>query len=145
MNLEHWANPDASPTHRIFVGSAQFDDWLAALKPLGPLTNRQIDEIVDPQLRASRAVAARKVTTAQGDNTAQSPGCVAPANPPGVGPALLTIQEVCKLIRKSDSWIHQSINDGKFPKQLKLGSSARWKQAEVLAWIEEQAARRDKN
>lgn len=145
MNLEHWANPDAAPTHRIFVGSAQFDEWLAVLEPLGPLTNRQIEEIVDPQLRAARAVAARKVTTAQGDDVAQSPGYFVPTNPPGVGPALLTIKEVCKLIGKSESWIHQSINDGKFPERLKLGSSARWKQTEVLAWIEEQAAKRDKS
>lgn len=127
------------------MGSAQFDEWLAALKPLGPLTNRQIEEIIDPQLRAARAVAARKVTTVRGDNTAQSPRYVAPANPPGVGPPLLTIKEVKKLIGKSDSWIHQSIKDGKFPEQLKLGSSARWKQTEVFAWIKEQAAQRDKN
>lgn len=145
MNLEHWASPDASPTHRIFVGSAQFDEWLAALKPLGPLTNRQIEEIVDPQLRAARAVAVRRVTTAQRDITAQSLGYVAQADPPGVGPALLTIKEISKLIGKSESSIHQYVKDGKFPEQLKLGASARWKLTEVLVWIEEHAARRDKS
>ena len=31
---------------------------------------------------------------------------------------------------------------GVFPERLKLGSSSRWRKDEVLAWIEEQSAKR---
>ncbi len=34
FNFELWADPEAPLTHRIFVDDVQFDDWLAALKPL---------------------------------------------------------------------------------------------------------------
>lgn len=142
FNLTQWADTEARPTHRIFVDTAQFDEWLAALTPPGPLTNRQIEEIVDPRLRAARAVAARKVGTAQRGSPAQGPQYTAPADPPGVGPVLLSIREVKNLIAKSESWIQQHARDGEFPKQLKLGSSARWKLSEVQAWIEEQADKR---
>ena len=145
MNLEQLADPSAAPTLRIFADSAQFDEWLAAVKPLGPLTDRQIEEVVDPQLRAARAVATRQVTATQHDSSTPSQEYAAPAALPGVGPALLSIKEVSELIGKSQSSIHQYVKEGLFPEQLKLGASARWKLTEVLAWIEEQAARRNRS
>ena len=142
LNLERWADAEAPPTHRIFVDSNQFDQWLAALKPLGPLTNRQIEEIIDPQLRAARAVAARKVADQPIAETGQEQDSAVFANPPGVGPVLLSVGEVSTLIGRSRSTIYQNEKDGTFPERIKLGSSARWKKTEVLAWVEEQAAKR---
>ncbi len=142
FNLERWADLDAPLTHRIFVESEAFDRWLAALKPLGPLTDRQVDEIVDPRLRAARAVAARNVSAEKTTDEADTRTVSGLADPPGVGPVLLTIGEVSKLVRRSQSTIYEDEKKGTFPQRLKLGSSSRWKKTEVLAWIEEQAAKR---
>ena len=143
FNLKCWADPAAEHTHRIFVETAQFDRWLAGLKPLGVLSNRQVEEIVDPQLRAARAVAARAVTGAAVESGSSSSRAFEQAgDPPGVGPLLLSIGEVSKLIDRSTSTIYSDINKGAFPEGIKLGSSTKWKKSEILAWIEEQAAKR---
>lgn len=144
FNLEQWADAEAPQTHRIFVDNAQFDEWLAGLKPLGTLSNRQIEEVIDPQVRAARAAASRRVKqTSVFEPTAET-RAAAPFAPEaaGFGPELLTIDEVCSLIRKSRSSIYTMSADGQFPDPLKLGSSSRWIKQEVLTWIEEQAARR---
>ena len=143
LNLEQWADPDAPLTHRLFVDIEQFDSWLAALKPLGPLNSRQVEEIIDPQLRARRSVAMHKVQAESSSSDEQLKPVAAPLNPPGVGPVLLTIQEVSKLTTRSKSTIYQAEKDGTFPQRLKLGSSSRWKKDEVIAWIEEKAAGRE--
>ncbi|MBU2341905.1 MAG: AlpA family phage regulatory protein [Alphaproteobacteria bacterium] len=144
FNLERWFDARAEPTHRIFVDNWQFDEWLAGLPPLGPLTNRQIEEIVDPQLRARRGVAKRKnADTASADAGDKDDVEVLPM-PPGVGPAFLSVEEVSALIGRSRSTIYQDEKNGTFPKLVKLGSSTRWLKTEVVAWIEEQAAKRDR-
>lgn len=63
-------------------------------------------------------------------------------DPPGVGPLLLTVEEVSELIGRSVSSIYGYEKKGAFPERIKLGSSSRWRKGEVLAWIEEQAAKR---
>ncbi len=145
LNLEQWADLDALPTHRLFVDSEGFDCWLADLKPLSPLSSRQIEEIVDPQLRARRSVAARKVQASSASSDDEVNSVTISSDPPGVGPVLLTIQEVSELTTRSRSTIYQAEKDGVFPQRLKLGSSSRWKKSEVLAWIEEQASRRERS
>ncbi|WP_370190949.1 helix-turn-helix transcriptional regulator [Qipengyuania sp.] len=143
FNVERWTDPGAPLTHRIFVDDAQFDEWLAALKPLGPLTARQVDEIVDPQLRAARVVAARRVNLGQTVKAGSGElHIVASSDPPGVGPMLLSIDEVSELIGRSQSSIYEDEKKGVFPERLKLGSSSRWRKDEVLAWIEEHSAKR---
>ena len=143
LNLEQWADPDAPPTHRLFGDTEQFHSGLAGLKPLGPLNSRQVEEIVDPQLRARRSVAMHKAQAESSSSDEQMKPVAAPLNPPGVGPVLLTIQEVSKLTTRSKSTIYQAEKDGTFPQRLKLGSSSRWKKDEVMAWIEELAAGRE--
>ncbi len=95
LNLEHWADYSADPTHRVFVDVQQFDSWLANLKPLGPLSNRQIEEIVDPHLRAVRSVARRSLDPEieHADRPMKRDMQRASA-PLGVGPEFLTVQEV---------------------------------------------------
>lgn len=142
FNLERWWEASAEPTHRIFVDTKQFDRWLLSLQPLGPLTNRQVEAIVDPQKRAARAVSSEAVINASkqamlsGDHRQLSP------DPPGVGPILMTLDEVSDLTRRSSSTIYTDMEKGVFPEPIKLGSSSRWLQSEVFAYIAEQAAKR---
>ncbi|WP_439411876.1 helix-turn-helix transcriptional regulator [Enterobacter ludwigii] len=35
----------------------------------------------------------------------------------------------------SDKWFYQLIQDGKFPKPIKLGRSSRWLKSEIEAWV----------
>lgn len=146
LNLDHWSEIESPPSHRIFIDRPQFDEWLAGLKPLGFLTSRQVEEIVDPQLRAQRAVAERRwkselpqSASLESDKSYNKQGA---GDPPGVGPLLLTVSEVSELIGRSTSTIYADVKKGAFPEGIKLGSSTRWKKTEVLAWIEEQAGKR---
>lgn len=141
FNLEQWWDAKALPTHRLFVDAKEFDRWLAALKPLGFLTNQQVEEIVDPQKRAARAVAAENIAANHPEDTDRHDRPVH-SDPPGAGPILLDIKEVSELIKRSRSTIYKMEAKGEFPEPLKLGASTRWKRDEVVAWIEEQAARR---
>ena len=143
LSLERWAEEDAEPTHRIFVDGQQFDGWLASLRPLGPLSNRQIEEIVDPQLRATRSVARRSAQRGFGQNDLAVDGLQPEISaPPGVGPEFLTVKEVSTLVGRSRSSIYEDEKKGLFPERVKIGASSRWAKSEVLAWIAEQAARR---
>jgi len=141
LNFDYWADSDALPTHHIFVDSEQFDLWLAGLKPFGPLTIRQLEDVTDPQVRAARYVAARSVGHDVNMDDARTMTETASA-PPGAGPLLLTIKEVQDIVGQSRSTIYARMKAGEFPESIKLGNSTRWKRIEVLAWIEEQAARR---
>jgi predicted DNA-binding transcriptional regulator AlpA len=144
LNLEHWADPDAVPTHRIFVDAAEYNQWLASLKPLGALSAREIEEALNPQLRAARALACRRLDEFSQDNSTGQDGLaiLSPLRPEGFGPELLTLADVCKLVKKGRSSVYSMISETQFPEPIKLGSSSRWAKQEVLAWIEEQAARR---
>ena len=114
----------------------------AAIRPPGgpsPLTRTS----AIAQLRAARVVAARRVNL--GPTVKAGSGelrIAASSDPPGVGPMLLSIDEVSELIGRSQSSIYEDEKKGVFPERLKLGSSSRWRKDEVLAWIEEQSAKR---
>lgn len=142
FNLERWWEASAEPTHRIFVDTKQFDRWLASLQPLGPLTNRQVEAIVDPQKRAVRAVAGEATVKASSQASLDEAQSQLSPDPPGVGPVLMTLDEVCNLTRRSSSTIYTNMEKGIFPEPIKLGSSSRWLKTEVLAYIAEQAAKR---
>lgn len=36
----------------------------------------------------------------------------------------------------TDKWFYKLIQDGEFPKPIKLGRSSRWLQSEVEAWVQ---------
>ncbi len=142
LNLERWWETSTEPTHRIFVDAKQFDRWLFSLQPLGPLINRQVEAIVDPQKRAARAMAREVAGNAPSQATLDEDQSQLPSGPPGVGPFLMTLDEVCDLTRRSSTTIYTDMGKGIFPEPIKLGSSSRWLQSEVLAYIAEQAAKR---
>ena len=141
FNAENWSDPRARITHRIFVDSAQFDSWLAALKPPGFLTARQVEAIGNPQLRAARAAASRSaasIADIPSDNSETTGTSVRN----GVGPQMLKLAEVEAMVSLGKSSIHQKIKDGKFPEQIKLGGASRWDKGEIEQYIAEQAALR---
>jgi excisionase family DNA binding protein len=143
FNSPEWANAEAPASHRIFVDAMGFENWIAGLKPLGPLSNRVIEEALDPQLRAARAVTARRINQialfeGQSEQEVASPVSLAA----GETLDLLNIDEVCALVTKKRSTIYALVKEGQFPEPMKLGSSSRWPKREVLQWIREQAARR---
>ena len=37
----------------------------------------------------------------------------------------------------TDKWFYKLIQDGKFPKPIKLGRSSRWLESEVVMWFKE--------
>ncbi|MGY6637612.1 MAG: helix-turn-helix domain-containing protein [Erythrobacter sp.] len=153
FNMQDWANPAALPTHRIFVDATQFDQWLATIRDTGSLSARQVEEIIDPTLRAARAVARKRISE-EAENfetgSLQAENPIAPSfsdtaktdRSLGLGPMLLSIGQVADLVRRGRSTIYQMVKDGDFPEPLKIGSSSRWKKHEILLWIEEQAAKR---
>ena len=142
LNLERWSDHKASPSHRVFVNSDQFDDWLAGLPDHGPLSDWQIENSVDPRLRAARSVAARTGPHSTFAAERQLEPKVSPVEPAGVGPVMLTIREVSAIVGLKQSTIYAKIRSAGFPKQSKLFSASRWEKQEVEDWLRTQAAKR---
>ena len=142
FNLEHWADVEAPPTHRIFVDSADFDEWLAGLNSPDRLSRRDLEAALDPRLRAARAVAARRVKTAlepQGQSFEGDVG-VSLSQSLSIGDELLTRPEVEALVKLGRSSIYAKIRDDGFPDNIMLGGRAVWRKSAVMAWVEEKAA-----
>ncbi|MDF3826876.1 MULTISPECIES: helix-turn-helix transcriptional regulator [Pseudocitrobacter] len=43
---------------------------------------------------------------------------------------------ITRLTGLTDKWFYKLIQDGVFPKPIKLGRSSRWLQSEVEAWLQ---------
>lgn len=44
---------------------------------------------------------------------------------------------ITRLTGLTDKWFYKLIQDGAFPKPIKLGRSSRWLQSEVEAWLQQ--------
>jgi predicted DNA-binding transcriptional regulator AlpA len=142
FSATEWSDADAPATHRIFVDAKEFEEWLARLKPLGPLSDRELEEALDPRLRAARAIAARRVK-----RTIEPKGEEAGAvGPPSLSQALraedelLTLPQVEEFVKLKRSAIYTKIKKDGFPKNIMLGGRAVWRKSEVMAWVDEKAA-----
>lgn len=47
---------------------------------------------------------------------------------------------ITRLTGLTDKWFYKLIQDGGFPKPIKLGRSSRWLQSEVEAWLQHRIA-----
>lgn len=126
-------------THRIFVAVGQFERWLAALKPPGPLTAREVEAIVDPRLRASRSSVRRHAPGVANEIANETP--MLALGPNGLGPEMLTLAEVEAMTTRKRSTIYKLESEGQYPERIKIGSSTRWMRTEVEEWLREQIAR----
>ncbi|EMN9019195.1 AlpA family transcriptional regulator [Morganella morganii] len=53
---------------------------------------------------------------------------------------LVDMKEITKLTGLTDKWFYKQIQEGKFPKPIKLGRSSRWLKSEVEAWLQARIA-----
>jgi len=49
----------------------------------------------------------------------------------------VTMAFITQLTGLTDKWFYKLIQDGVFPKPIKLGRSSRWLQSEVEAWLQQ--------
>lgn len=144
LNIEEWADSLTPHSHLIFVSTVQFDRWLAELEVPSALTNRQIEEIVDPQIRSKRRSGASKIDDIESNEKMVGRDSSDPAKMLSVGPVLLKLTEVIDLTNRSRSTIYNLEKNGEFPKRVKLGSSSRWRKDEVINWLEDKFLERSK-
>jgi len=142
INLDHWADPQAPATHRIFVDAADFDDWLAGLAPPGILSDAEIDAVVDPRLRAARTLALRRTkpvrkSKAPAEETERPNASPSESSIPASG-GLITIKEIRALTKLGRSTLYRMMDDGSFPAPTKIGRSVRWPRAVIDEWIASQ-------
>ena len=50
---------------------------------------------------------------------------------------LVTMAFITQLTGLTYQWFYKLIQDGEFPKPIKLGRSSRWLQSEVEAWLQQ--------
>lgn len=48
---------------------------------------------------------------------------------------LVDMKFITKLTGLTDKWFYKQIQEGQFPKPIKLGRSSRWPRSEVEAWL----------
>ena len=48
---------------------------------------------------------------------------------------------ITQLTGLTDKWFYKLIQDGEFPKPIKLGRSSRWLESEVEAWLQQRIAK----
>ncbi|MDA8740769.1 AlpA family transcriptional regulator [Rhodobacteraceae bacterium] len=54
---------------------------------------------------------------------------------------LLRLRDVISTVGMKRSWILQKVNEGKFPKPIKLGDRANaWRESDIIEWIESRAS-----
>jgi len=44
---------------------------------------------------------------------------------------------IVRFTNMTDKWFYKLIQDGKFPKPIKMGRSSRWLESEVVMWFKE--------
>lgn len=50
---------------------------------------------------------------------------------------LIDMKFICERLGMTDKWIYKLIQDGRFPKPIKLGRSSKWKLSEVDQWLQD--------
>lgn len=55
-----------------------------------------------------------------------------------INTTLIDMKFICERLGMMDKWIYKLIQDGRFPKPIKLGRSSKWKLSEVDQWLQDQ-------
>ena len=141
LNIEHWMDAQAEPTHRIFVGEEQFKAWAGNLKRPESFGVEEVDQIFDPFGHDRKPSAENAPMDQHGDSDPSSNQTIS-SGPPGVGPKLLKLPAVKNMVSLSRSSIYSKIDQKTFPEQTKIGGGSFWLESEIVQWIEENANKR---
>lgn len=141
LNLEHWMDAQAAPTHRIFVGEEQFKKWGGDLMRPEAFGLDEVDQIFDP-FGHNRKLAAESAAMGQYGDSSLSSNQAISSDPPGVGPKLLKLPAVCDMVSRKRSSIYNKITEKTFPEQIRIGGGSFWLESEIVQWIEENADKR---
>lgn len=113
VDPSRWADPEAPPTHWIFVSRASLDRWWEAWNTGDP--QEQGPELLPIGIERLKA-----------EPTGRSPGSL----------AFLRISEVEVRTGMSRSTIYHKIRTEGFPEPIRLGSRmSRWRDGEIDAWL----------
>ena len=58
------------------------------------------------------------------------------ATPSLLDEPLVDMKEITKFTGLTDKWFYKLIQEGQFPKPIKLGRSSRWQKSQVEAWLQ---------
>lgn len=61
-------------------------------------------------------------------------------NPPLLADQLVDMVFITTFTGMTDKWFYKLIQDGAFPKPIKLGRSSRWRKSEVENWMQQRIA-----
>ncbi|EMU8998073.1 AlpA family transcriptional regulator [Providencia rettgeri] len=61
-------------------------------------------------------------------------------NTPLLSDQLVDMKFITQLTGLTDKWFYKLIQDGEFPKPIKLGRSSRWLKSEVENWLQNRIA-----
>ncbi|SPW28700.1 Predicted transcriptional regulator [Edwardsiella tarda] len=53
---------------------------------------------------------------------------------------LVDMKTIVEFTGLTDKWFYKLINEGLFPKPIKMGRSSRWLESEVKAWMQQRIA-----
>ncbi|MGQ7950347.1 helix-turn-helix transcriptional regulator [Providencia huashanensis] len=67
------------------------------------------------------------------------------ADTPLLSDQFIDMKFITKLTGLTDKWFYKLIQDGKFPKPIKLGRSSRWLKSEVENWLQQRITESRKN
>jgi len=138
LNLEHWADPEAPPTHRIPVDATEFDLWLVQLAPPGDLDDADLEAFADPRMRAARTLAAKGRSARRQRKQVEAQEChdLRPAASDPSSEGLLTMHDVRRLTKLGRSTIGRMRDAGSFPEPLTIGKrNKRWPAGVIHQWI----------
>ncbi|EKK5411235.1 AlpA family transcriptional regulator [Enterobacter bugandensis] len=54
--------------------------------------------------------------------------------------SLIDMAYITKHTKMTDKWFYKLIQDGRFPKPIKLGRCSRWYKSEVESWVQQRIA-----
>ena len=141
LNIDHWMDAQAEPTHRIFVREEQFKAWAGNLMRPESFGVEDVDQIFDP-FGHDRKLPVQNVTMNHHGDSNPSSNQTISSDPPGVGPKLLKLPAVKEMVSLSRSSIYSKIEQQAFPEQTKIGGGSFWLESEIVQWIEENSNKR---
>jgi len=144
FNLEQWAVPSAELTHRLFVDSVTFNQWLMLQEPYGPLSRREMEAALDPRVRAAHSLSATEnLRTADQINFVERPAPSALSHFIKERSDTIDLAEVMRRTSLKRSTIYFYMGKGKFPQNFTLTDNrVGWSAAEIDRWVGERAANR---